>query len=70
MRLRCLDVRGDPDVITADLASYQEARGTAENVPFAAVNLMSANPGMRWDIEETRTVVGYLPHGHLAVEPD
>jgi hypothetical protein len=29
---------------------------------------MSDNPGMRWDIEQTRQVIGYAPRdGHLAV---
>lgn len=32
----------------------------AENVSFAALNLMSDNPGMRWDISETRKVIGYV----------
>lgn len=33
----------------------------AKNVQFAALNLMSNNPGMRWDIEETARVIGYSP---------
>ncbi len=33
----------------------------AKDVPFAALNLMSDNPGMRWDIEETKRVIGYAP---------
>lgn len=33
----------------------------AEDVGFAVVNLMSDNPGMRWDIRETRDVIGYVP---------
>jgi hypothetical protein len=28
---------------------------------FAVVNGMSANTGMRWDIEPTRTLLGYAP---------
>lgn len=37
------------------------------NIGFAVLNLMSANPGMRWDIEETRKTIGYKPQdGHLA----
>ena len=34
---------------------------TAPDVDFAALNLMSDNPGMRWDISETRAVIGYTP---------
>jgi NAD+ dependent glucose-6-phosphate dehydrogenase len=30
-------------------------------MPFAVVNGMSANTGMRWDIEYTRRLVGYAP---------
>ena len=33
----------------------------AKDVPFAALNLMSDNPGMRWNIDETRRVIGYAP---------
>ena len=33
----------------------------AKDVPFAALNLMSDNPGMRWNIDETRQVIGYAP---------
>jgi hypothetical protein len=37
------------------------------NIGFAVLNLMSAKPGMRWDIEETRKTIGYMPQdGHLA----
>ena len=34
---------------------------TAKNVEFAAVNLMSNNPGMRWNIAETTAAIGYNP---------
>jgi nucleoside-diphosphate-sugar epimerase len=30
-------------------------------IPFAIINGMSANTGMRWDIEYTRELVGYQP---------
>ena len=33
----------------------------AKDVSFAALNLMSDNPGMRWDISETQRVIGYSP---------
>jgi hypothetical protein len=31
------------------------------SAPFVVVNGMSANTGMRWDIEGTRRLVGYEP---------
>lgn len=34
---------------------------TAKNVKFAAVNLMSINPGMRWDMQETKDRIGFEP---------
>jgi nucleoside-diphosphate-sugar epimerase len=38
------------------------------DVRFAVLNLMSDNPGMRWDIEETRRVLGWQPRdGHSPV---
>lgn len=46
----------DRDYLNGVLAAI-----TAENVGFAAVNLMSDNRGMRWDIEETRERIGYVP---------
>jgi len=30
------------------------------------LNLMSANPGMRWDIETTRKTIGYVPQDGAA----
>jgi uronate dehydrogenase len=33
---------------------------------FAVVNGMSANVGMRWDIEYTRLLLGYEPQDHIA----
>jgi NAD+ dependent glucose-6-phosphate dehydrogenase len=51
-----------------DLCNGLERATFARNVPFAILNLMSDNPGMRWDIEETRRVIGYAPRdGHVAV---
>tara|TARA_B110000503_G_scaffold134588_1_gene213839 strand:+ start:169 stop:459 length:291 start_codon:yes stop_codon:yes gene_type:complete len=38
-----------------------------ENVSFAELNLMSGNPGMRWDMEETKDTIGFVPQdGHKA----
>jgi NAD+ dependent glucose-6-phosphate dehydrogenase len=51
-----------------DLCHGTERAVLAENVSFAVLNLMSANPGMRWDIDETRRAIGYRPRdGHRAV---
>jgi len=51
-----------------DLCHGVERAIVAENVSFAILNLMSANPGMRWDIDETRRTIGYQPQdGHVAV---
>ncbi len=44
-----------------DFLSGMHAAITARDVSFAAVNLMSDNPGMRWDIEETKEIIGYSP---------
>lgn len=33
----------------------------AKDVSFAALHLMSDNPGMRWDITQTMDVIGYRP---------
>jgi NAD+ dependent glucose-6-phosphate dehydrogenase len=51
-----------------DLCHGVERAVLAENVPYAVLNLMSDNPGMRWDIDETRRIIGYGPRdGHRAV---
>lgn len=44
-----------------DLCHGMERAVVAEGIGFAALNLMSENPGMRWDISETRRVIGYAP---------
>lgn len=33
----------------------------ADNVSYAVLNLMSDNPGMRWDIGPTKELIGYRP---------
>ena len=45
------------------LLSVRDAeRGVlTEGVGFAVLNLMSDNPGMRWDIDTTRGAIGYAP---------
>jgi NAD(P)-dependent dehydrogenase (short-subunit alcohol dehydrogenase family) len=44
-----------------DLCQAMECAVAADNVGFAVLNLMSDNPGMRWDIETTRRTIGYAP---------
>jgi len=51
-----------------DLCQGMERAVEAEGIGFAVLNLMSDNPGMRWDIETTRRVIGYAPRdGQAAV---
>ena len=53
----------DRDFLNGMLAAI-----TVEGVDFAVLNLMSDNPGMRWDINETKRVIGYAPEdGSAAV---
>ncbi|MFC0406684.1 NAD-dependent epimerase/dehydratase family protein [Roseomonas elaeocarpi] len=49
-----------------DLCHAMEQAVLAEGVGFAVLNLMSNNPGMRWDIETTRRVIGYAPQDGTA----
>ncbi len=54
-------------LIDRDFLGGVKAAVEAEDVTFATLNLMSDNPGMRWDIDETRQVIGYQPKdGSLA----
>lgn len=51
-----------------DLCQAMERAVLAEGVDSAVLNLMSGNPGMRWDIETTKRTIGYAPEdGHVAV---
>lgn len=51
-----------------DMLHAVERSIEAEDVPFAVVNLVSDNPGMRWDLEHTRQTIGYAPQdGHETV---
>ena len=52
-----------------DLCHGWERAILAEGVRFAVLNLMSDNPGMPWDIEETRRVIGYQPRDGHAAQP-
>ena len=50
-----------------DLCQAMERAVLAEDVRHHVLNLMSDNPGMRWDIDETRQAIGYAPQdGHVA----
>ncbi len=44
-----------------DLCNAMERAVLADGVGFAVLNLMSDNPGMRWEIETTKRVIGYAP---------
>jgi hypothetical protein len=49
-----------------DLSQAMERAVLAEGVGFAVLNLMSDNPGMRWDIETTKRTIGYAPQDGAA----
>ena len=49
-----------------DMCQGIERAALAPGVGCAVLNLMSDNPGMRWDIEETRRVIGYAPQDGAA----
>ncbi len=51
-----------------DLCQAMERGVLAEPVGFAVLNLMSDNPGMRWDIDTTRRAIGYAPQDGAAAE--
>lgn len=51
-----------------DMMHALERSIEVEDVPFAVVNLVSNNPGMRWDLKHTKKVLGYKPKdGHAPV---
>ncbi len=41
--------------------AFEKAVTAPAGVRFAVLNLMSANAGMRWDLEPTRAAIGYEP---------
>lgn len=49
-----------------DLCHAMERAVLADNIGFAVLNLMSDNPGMRWDIETTKRAIGYAPQDGAA----
>ena len=51
-----------------DLCQAMERAVLVDPLPYAILNVMSDNPGMRWDIDSTRRLIGYRPQdGHAAV---
>lgn len=48
---------------------FEKAVTAPESVRFAVLNLMSDNPGMRWDLEATRRTIGYAPKDGQAAQP-
>ncbi|MFK7857806.1 MAG: NAD-dependent epimerase/dehydratase family protein [Granulosicoccus sp.] len=48
-----------------DFLNGMQCAIAAENIDYEVLNLMSDNPGMHWDIETTKRVIGYQPQdGH------
>ena len=45
---------------------FEKAVLAGPEVGFAVLNLMSDNPGMRWDIGTTRRTIGYAPRDGAA----
>ncbi len=45
---------------------FEKAVLAPADVRFAVLNLMSNNPGMRWDIETTERAIGYVPEDGAA----
>lgn len=44
-----------------DFVDGVQAAIDVRDVPFAILNLVSNNPGMRWDLSQTRQVLGFSP---------
>jgi len=44
-----------------DFLEGVQAAIAVPDVPFAVVNLVSNNPGMRWDLSQTRRILGFSP---------
>jgi uronate dehydrogenase len=52
-----------------DFVAGIQAALLVPDVPFAILNLVSNNPGMRWDLTETRRILGYSPQDGFASNP-
>lgn len=46
--------------------AFEKAVTAPPDLRFAVLNLMSDNPGMRWDLAATREALGYLPQDGAA----
>ncbi len=51
-----------------DFCHAMERAVLVEDVGFAILNVMSDNPGMRWDIAQTRQLIGYAPKDGASVQ--
>jgi NAD+ dependent glucose-6-phosphate dehydrogenase len=49
-----------------DFVAGIQAALVVSNVPFAILNLVSNNPGMRWDLTETQRILGFSPRDGFA----
>jgi NAD+ dependent glucose-6-phosphate dehydrogenase len=49
-----------------DMCNAMERAVLADGIGFAVLNLMSDNPGMRWDIGATKRAIGYAPRDGAA----
>ena len=49
-----------------DFVSGVQAAIDVANVSFAVVNLVSNNPGMRWDLADTTKILGFVPRDGFA----
>jgi len=49
-----------------DFVEAIQAAIEVREVPFAILNLVSNNSGMRWDLTETRQVLGFFPNDGFA----
>jgi hypothetical protein len=59
-------VGGRPCGCPTGLCHAIERAVLAEGIGFTVLNLMSENPGMRWDIETTKRTIGYEPQDGAA----
>ena len=49
---------------------FRRAVAAPAGLRFALLNLMSDNPGMRWDLAEAEAATGYRPRDAFALPPD
>jgi NAD+ dependent glucose-6-phosphate dehydrogenase len=52
-----------------DFVAATRAALVAPSVPFAILNLVSNNPGMRWDMTETHRIIGFSPQDGFSCNP-